>query len=113
MNLSTKKGADIKQISANLLQVRINPGQVRQNVFTGVGLPGIFAGATVGGIGTPGPALVHELGHAAAFFAGFPFNEFRTRATSNDWALRYENFHRSLLRGPESFRRLFHDEPQL
>ena len=112
-DLSKDAGAVIAGISENLVQIRINPQQVRQNIFTGVGLSGMFSGSTIGGIGTLGPAAIHELGHAAAYFGGFPFNEFRTRATSNEWALRYENFHRSLLSGPENFRRLYHDEKQL
>lgn len=105
-DLSAFGGARTRPTSETMLEVRINRQQVQETIFPGEGLSGFFTGKPVGGIGTPGPALVHEVGHAAAFFAGFPYPD--RRATSDEWAVRYENFHRSMLRGPENFRRLFH-----
>jgi RHS repeat-associated protein len=95
---------------SNVLVTRINPRQVREGLHTAIALSGPLAGSEVLGTGSVGPSAIHEFGHSAAYFSGFPFDELRTRATSNDWALRYENFHRRLLTGPQNFLRLYHDE---
>lgn len=102
------------QSDPDRVNIRMNPSQVGKLPVAARPLSGAMAGALVLGTMTAGPAGVHELGHAKAHFDGFRLGGgaeglLFPGSTPNDIAaLRYENQHRYMLKGPENFLRTNH-----
>jgi hypothetical protein len=89
----------------NEIQIHINPKQVAQITVEGEFVSGPFQGRP-GRFGvTLGTAVVHEFGHASAFFL---FNMPRRGSQTDADALRYENLHRALLAKPCCTKRTKH-----
>jgi RHS repeat-associated protein len=89
----------------NEIQIRINPKQVAEVSVQGEFISGPFKGVS-GTFGvTFGTAVVHEFGHASAYFL---FNMPRRGSQTNADALRYENLHRGLLAKPCCTKRTEH-----